>query len=161
MDTFNERQKGTPFIHDPATEVRAQISPDGKWVAYDSNETGRPEVYVKTFPGGDGKRQISATGGLGPRWSGDGKELFFLKNFTTMASVKVNTSGSTLTYGAPVDLFELGSYRPPDHPGGSFHFYAVSPDGNRILFPRENVATRADLGAEPITVIVNWFATLK
>jgi Tol biopolymer transport system component len=153
-------KKATPLLHDPGNELRGQISPDGKWIAYESNETGRPEIYLKTFPAGEGKRQISAYGGTAPRWRGDGMELFFMTVGSKIASVKITAAGSSLNFSAPTELFDSG-YFPLNHSGGSFHVYAVSPDGKRFLIPRPDSASSTDAGAAPITVIVDWFATLK
>src|SRR5262249_41320951 len=106
---LNGDRKPTPLLQAPFNELRAQISPDGKWIAYDSNETGRPEIYVRPFPSGEGKRQVSANGGMAPRWRRDGKELFFMTPQSKMASVKINVAGSSLNYDAAMELFDSGT----------------------------------------------------
>src|SRR4030095_8185093 len=153
-------KKGRPLLQDPGNELRAQISPDGKWIAYESNETGRTEIYVKAFPSAEGKRQVSFNGAVAPRWRGDGKELFFMSTGAKMMSVKITTTNSTLDFSEPTELFETG-YISLNHSGGSSPFYAVSPDGKRFLIPRPQSPGATDAGAVPITVIFNWFATLK
>src|SRR4030095_10611395 len=74
--SFDSKQT-TPLLNGLFNELVAQVSPDGKWIAYASNETGVNEIYVRPFPSGEGERQLSARGGDGPRWGEDGKELFF------------------------------------------------------------------------------------
>src|SRR5262249_31672935 len=80
---------GTPFLHSDFNEVHGQLSPDSHWMAYSSDESGRLEVYVRPFPGGEFQRQISIAGGEQPRWRGDGKELFFLGGDGKMMAVAV------------------------------------------------------------------------
>jgi hypothetical protein len=116
-----------------------QISPDGKWIAYLRSEPGGggTQVYVRRFPSGEGKWQVSTIGGAeAPRWSGDGRELFFLsaiENGKLMAS-EIRPTGSSLQVSAPRELFDSGYFNFP----GDFHKhpYAVSPDGQRFLIPR-------------------------
>jgi len=153
-------KKAVPLLHEPANELRAQISPDGKWLAYDSDEAGRPEIYVRPFPSLEGKRQISANGGMAARWRGDGRELFYLTSGgSRLVSVQISIAGSTLNYSAPTELFDTG-YVVLNHGGGSFHHYAVSPDGQRFLIPRPN-SVSGEPGSTPITVILNWGTSLQ
>jgi len=110
------------------------ISPDGKWLAYESRESGRSEVYVRQLPSGPGKWQISSQGGIQPRWSGDGRELFFrsgvIAGMSTLMTVPVQTEGA----------FTAGSPRPPVRfryeQGG--HDYAVMPDGQHFICIKES-----------------------
>jgi eukaryotic-like serine/threonine-protein kinase len=155
-----KEKKATPLLHETANELRAQVSPDGKWIAYEFNETGRSEVYLKAFPSGQSKHQLSANGGIAPRWRGDGKELFFITDRGKMAAVKLSGAGSTLNISSPTELFE-SEIALLNHPGGSSHFYAVSRDGTRFLIPRLQANGNVEAETIPITVIVNWFATLK
>jgi hypothetical protein len=129
------------------------LSPDGRWLAYTSNESGREQVYVERFPEGGSKRQISYDGGAQPRWRGDGKELFYVGIDARVMAVPV--SGSTaLEAGVPVALFQSRM------PGASYtsagHTYDVTADGQRFL---ANV-TVTELGP-PITIITNWTAALR
>ncbi len=154
-------KKPVPFLQTPFNEQWPQISPDGKWIAYTSNETGRPEIYVRPFPSGEGKWQISTNGGNFPRWRRDGKELFYMSIATLgkMISVKVNPAGTTFEYGDPVELFDSG-YVNVGHTS-NYHPYAVSADGQRFLIPRPEVTGGPDAAATPITVVLNWTAGLK
>jgi serine/threonine protein kinase len=154
-------KKIIPLLHNPFNELRAQISSDGKWIAYDSNESGQSEIYVRPFPSGEDQRQVSVNGGYAPRWRADGKELFYLtRGGAKMASVKINTTGSALSFDPPVELFDTGSSN-LTHSGGTFLPYAVSPDGQRFLIPRSEANSPGDAATAPITVIFNWTATLK
>ncbi|MBI4480048.1 MAG: serine/threonine-protein kinase [Acidobacteria bacterium] len=153
------RQAGTggkqpkPFLQTPFDEGHAQFSPDGRWVAYTSNESGRPEVYVQPFPGPGGKWQVSTGGGMVPLWRSDGKELFYLYRGRLM-SAEVRT-GAQFEAGAPQELFEpqVGL----THGMEAGNHYAVSADGKRFLIIRAKESTQAF----PITVVLNWPALLK
>ena len=160
--SFDDK-KITPFIKAPDNDLWGQISPDGNWVAYASNQTGRYEIYVRSFPAGTAQYQISADGGTFPRWRQDGKELFFLTvgGRSRMASVKINASGSNFKFERPVELFDTG-YVNFSHSGGTFLPWAVSPDGQQFLIPRPEHPESANGSAvTPITVIVNWAVTVK
>jgi Tol biopolymer transport system component len=130
-------------------ENMGQFSPDGRWVAYRSDESGRFEIYVRPFPEPSGKWQVSTAGGSQPRWGADGKELFFIAPDDKLMAVPVRTSGSTFDAGTPTMLFQTrivantnSSTKPQ---------YAVSRDG-RFLFnqPTEESTT------SPITILQNW-----
>ena len=155
-------RKPVPFLPSPFRESHSQISSDGKWIAYASNETGRSEIYVRPFPSGEGKWQISTGGGIFPRWRRDGKELFYMGALSVgkMISVKVNPAGPTLEYGDPTELFDSG-YLELGHVGLNYHTYAVSPDGQRFLIPRPVSIPGAESASAPITVVLNWTAGLK
>ena len=135
----------------PSKEGRSRLSPDGRFVAYVSNESGRYEVYVRPFPGGDGKWQVSGNGGTQPRWSHDGKELFYVEGDTLMA-VAVATTPS-FTSGAVTRLFQDASLP------GTVHRYDVSADGRRF------VLTEPVGGAEEkppsIHIVENWYEEFK
>jgi len=139
----------------PFNETQAQISPDGRWVAYTSNETGRDEVYVQSFPVAGRKRQVSSDGGAMPRWRSDGKELFFLATNQFMTAVPV-TDPSSLTFGAPVKLFRTRLVVEGSESTGLATKYDVSPHGDRFLlrYPPEDPGP-------PITVVINWQRALK
>jgi Tol biopolymer transport system component len=142
-----------PFLATAANEIQAQVSPDGRWIAYASDESGRLEVYVQSFPIPGAKRAISTGGGVQPQWRGDGQELFYLSPNHMMMAVDVK-SGATLQVGRPMPLFRapvlgsLSDYR---------NYYAVTADGRRFLI--DSVA--ADSPQEPITVLVNWTALIR
>ena len=141
-----------PFLQTPFNERAAKFSPDGRHVAYVSDESGEWEVYARPFPQGGRQSTVSSNGGAGPRWSRDGKELFYVEGSTLMA-VSVS-SGSTFSAGSARRLFE----RPPLSVGGftSTPTYDVSADGRQFVL-RE----RVDLGEEApkpsIRVVQNWF----
>ena len=127
----------TPFV-----ETGGKFSPDGGWVAYISNETGRFELYVQPFPGLAAKSQVSVTGGFMPQWRQDGRELFFVGPGNQLMSVPVVRRGSSLETGEPRVLFTF-----PERWAGS---YRASPDGQRFLI----ITVVKD--ASPITAILNW-----
>ena len=145
-------QPPLPFLQTPADERRATISPNGRWMAYVSNELGRNEIYVRPFPPAGGKWQISTGGGNQPRWRSDGKELFYLASDRTLMAAEVNTDKATFESGAPKALFEarLGT---PDLPGNS---YAVTADGQRFLL--NSLVEEASYSS--ITVLLDWQAAL-
>ena len=129
-----------------------------------STETGQNEVYVRPFPAGDGKWQVSASGGVYPRWRQDGKELFYFSaqiGGKVMSSI-VNGAGPRFERGTPQELFDSGKVVGSvlGHQGNS-HPYAVSPDGQRFLIPRLASNLQGEAPPTPITVILNWTAALK
>jgi len=136
-------------------------SPDGRWIAYLSNESGASDIYVQAFPSGAQKKKVSSSTGIGaatqqPRWNPNGRELFYLTGTAgkfTLMSVAV-TPGSTLDIGTPKPLFEVraNGYAPSN----GTYFYSVSNDGQRFLV---NVV---DSDEEPaLNIIVNWQESLK
>ena len=155
-------RKAYPLLQTKFGESNSQISPDGKWFAYLSNESGRIQVYVQSFPPGKGKWMISQNGGYASRWRADGKELFFMDAccFGKIMSAEISFSGSTLVRSTPRPLFDSGfnsiAMAARSHTGRS-NPYAVSRDGQRFLIPRSD----APNGNPPITVVLNWTALLK
>lgn len=140
--------------HKPAAILRgdfqlrsARVSPDGRWLVYVSNETGREEVYVQDLPGPGGKWVISNAGGTEPRWRADGRELFFLAADSTLMSVQVEVAGQALRASVPHPLFHTGSA----------HSYVASRDGQRFLvaMPLE------DDERASIAVVLNWTQDLR
>jgi Tol biopolymer transport system component len=142
-------RKPVPFLRTGAIEQQGQFSPDGKWVAYRSNESGRFEIHLAPFPGPGVKYQVSIAGGEQPRWRGDGKELFYIGSDGRLMAVPISAGKSGLVIGAPQPLF--GTLRT----GGGFE-YDVSADGQRILAVVPN-----EKAAEPLSVVLNWTAGLK
>jgi len=141
----------SPYIATEFSEgVGAQFSPDGHWVAYTSNESGRQEVYVASFPVPSSKWPVSTNGGLLPRWRGDGREIFYFEagNSRVMAA-EVTREGAALRIGTVRQLFNV-------RPAGGRKFWDVSPDGQRFLV---NTALAAPEEA-PLTLLVNWSALL-
>jgi Tol biopolymer transport system component len=142
-------RKPMPYVQTPFAELVSEFSPDGRWVAYRSTESGAVEVYVAPFPGPGGKRQVSNGGGNWPRWRADGTEIFYRAPDNTLMVAAVNGSGSSLEVGAVKPLFQM-------RPAGTGHAYAVTADGQGFLV---NTAV-AEAEAAPITVVVNWLAGL-
>jgi Tol biopolymer transport system component len=143
----------TPFAAVEAPAANARLSPDGRWLAYDSDESGIPEVYVRPFPHATaGQWQISNHGGSEPKWRRDGKELFYLGPDQRLMRVRIRTT-SGFEADPPVPLFQTPSVgRITIGLGNSFD---VAPDGQRFLFNAP-----AGESSKPITVVVNWAATL-
>jgi Tol biopolymer transport system component len=139
-----------PVAATPAHEEDPQFSPDGRFVAYKSAESGRDEIYVAAFPPTGAKWQVSQEGGVEPRFSRDGKELFYFDRENRLTAVEVKTSGSAFETGASKVLFQF-------HGAGPYRRYDVTPDGKRFL-----VTTELEDKATPlITLVANWPATIK
>ncbi len=102
----------TPFLNSPASETNGQISPDGKWVVYASNESGDWEIYATTFPTPSGKLQVSRGGGTEPRWRGDGKEIFYLAPGSILTAVSVTEGDGTLLFSALQPFFQMHGRAP-------------------------------------------------
>jgi dipeptidyl aminopeptidase/acylaminoacyl peptidase len=151
LPTFGDRRP-VPFLQTRFNEHQAQFSPDGRWVAYTSDESGTPEVYVQTFPASGGRWRVSAGGGCQPRWRRDGRELFYIAADRKLMAAEVKP-GDTFEAGPPRALFAtrvmtLADFR---------NHYAASADGQRFLVS----SMVEDEAAAPITVVVNWAADLK
>ncbi len=123
----------TPFLAGKNNKADGQISPDGKWVAYESDETGEWEVYISPFPSGGGKLQVSRGGGKEPRWRDDGMEIFYLDPKGFIVSVKVDSQGS-LSTSNPTPLFQARAREAVS--SSDFFSYDVTPDGQRFLVDR-------------------------
>ena len=122
-----------PFKSGPGNQTNGQISPDGKWVAYASDESGNWEIYVTTFPGAAGKWQVSSGGGTEPRWRGDGKEIFYIGPTGVLTAVPVN-AGTTFSTGTPTPLFQIHARAPIS--STDVFTYDVAKDGKRFLVNR-------------------------
>jgi Tol biopolymer transport system component len=146
-------RKPIPFLRTSFEESDARISPDSRSIAYVSDESGRSEVYVASFPTGAGRRRVSVEGGSQPRWRGDGREIFFLAADARIMAVPVR-AGEPPDLGAPVPLF-----RSPTTPSNRselaiWNDYDVSPDGQRFLI-RVDLISRDTM---PVTVALGWTA---
>jgi len=130
-------------------ERNGQFSPDGRWVAYQSNVTGRFEIYVQPFPDPGGKWQVSTAGGTFPRWRADGKELFFIAPNAKLMSAPITTSGPTLEAGSPTALFQ--THIVSGGLAGLQSQYAVSRDGRFLINTQVE-----ESNTTPITLILNW-----
>jgi serine/threonine protein kinase len=141
----------TALVNSPATEWGARLSPDDRWIAYSSNESGHWEVYVKPYPGSGARRQISNGGGAEVVWARSGRELFY-RNGTKLMAVTIETTPA-FSAGEPRVLFD-GPFASsqPGLPG-----YDVAPDGQRFLMVKRDPAEGAQ---RPIHVVINWFNEL-
>ncbi len=152
--------KVEPFRATPFSEASPAFSPDGRWIAYESNETGRPEVYVSSYPPGGGKWQISDSLGAQPRWSQTGRELFFRSTDGIMA-VEVDGRGGSFKAGRPQSLFSgsfLGGIGGVSVPGLSFPDYDVSADGQRfVMF----TGGSNEFGSSSVNIVTGWFTELR
>ena len=148
---------GTSF-----TELNAEISPDGRWLAYESDESGAREVYVRPFPNiGEGRWQVSTAGGTRPLWARNGAELFYLSisgEDVTLMSARIER-GSTWASGTPTKLFSGQFFFAPQGLGEG-RTYDVAPDGRRFLMLKES---RSDPAVAPpgLIVVQNWTEELK
>ncbi|PYS57229.1 MAG: hypothetical protein DMF74_26580 [Acidobacteria bacterium] len=151
LPLFEER-KPELFLQTDFADLHGRFSPDGRWITYVSNESGKREVYVRSFPAAGGKWQISNGGGAQPHWRRDGKELFYLSPDKKLMAVEVNGSSGTFEAGIPKALFDLRIIST-----NGFSDYDVTADGQRFL-----VSTLVEQNARsPVTVVMNWTADLK
>jgi serine/threonine-protein kinase len=147
--------EATSLVSSPSEEYAANISPNGRYFAYQSTESGgRFEIYVRPYPDAtQGRWQISTEGGTAPVWARTGRELFYLDESNTLMAVPVQTSGPQFSYGRPAKVFET-KY------SGDFYSYDVTPDGLRFLMMKESDA--GDPAHPPLMVLVlNWTEELK
>jgi Tol biopolymer transport system component len=146
-----DKGKVVPIVDGPFNELRPSFSPDGNWIAYQSNESGRPEIYVRPFPGPGGKWQVSSSGGVEPEWSADGREILYVSIASKLVSVPVSV-GATFTAGQPKELFEAHL-----QPILLRNRWLATRDDARFLLLEPEGAARA----LPMTVVLNWPEALK
>jgi Tol biopolymer transport system component len=139
-----------PILNTPAYEGSGRLSPDGRWIAYSSNESGRMEVVITPFPQADRKAQVSSEGGTQPVWNPNGREIFY-RSGTKMMSVAVSTSPD-LVLSTPRLLFDL---RYAFGTGITIANYDVSSDGQRFVMVKD------EPGAGRLNVVLNWSEELK
>jgi Tol biopolymer transport system component len=138
------------FLKTDANELWGQFSPDGHWMAYQSNDTGRYEIYIRPFPKPGAAIPISAGGGVYPRWSRDGKELYFIAPDAKMMAVSIRTTETALDAGAPATLFQTRRLGGGLNVIGRSHQYDVARDGRFLI----NVDVESS--PTPITLLLNW-----
>jgi eukaryotic-like serine/threonine-protein kinase len=148
LPLFGDR-KPLPIATTAFAETLGTFSPDGRWIAYTTNETGQPNVYVQPFLRAGGKYRISPNGGRNPHWRADGRELFYLAPDGAMTAVSIDATDAVVA-GLPKRLFSAGAV-------SAYQAFSVTKDGQRFL-----VSTRPqEVASTPLTVIVNWASTLQ
>jgi Tol biopolymer transport system component len=149
-------QKAALFLKTNVRDFGGRFSPDGRWLGYTSQVTGRYEVYVRPFPANEagGQQMVSLGGGTSPLWRRDGKELYY-QSLENKAMVVEVTSGTALRFGQPKLLFQYGTTPPYDNP--AYH-WDVTADGSRFLI---NVTGNETATSAPLTLVLNWTAGLK
>ncbi len=138
------------FLQTPFVETQGRFSPDGRWIAYTSNDQSRNELYVQTFPAAGGKWQISTNGGSSSAWRSDGKELYYISADGKLMAVEVKPGGS-FEATSPRALFDLAPAR------AGARGYAVTAAGDRFLF----VTTPEEAASLQFTVVTNWAPEAK
>jgi Tol biopolymer transport system component len=149
LPLFGDR-KPVPYLQTEFDEAGGRFSPEGKWIVYASDESGRSEVYVRPFPGPGGKLLVSAAGGSTPVWSHDGKEIFYLGASGELMVAKVKQHGSAIAIDVASPLFQA-------HTESFLPSYDASADGQRFLM----VTSTPQRLSSPIAVVVNWDAGLR
>jgi Tol biopolymer transport system component len=157
LELGGDDAKPTLFLHSPANELAPRFHPNGRYMAYQSGESGTEEIYITTFPEAQGKWQVSEGGGAWPRWSADGDRLYYRHQRDVMV-VDVDTDAA-IRLGTPTKLFtseftgqNIGKGRPEG--------FAVSAD-DRFLFVRRTESGRAARAATGITLVENWFSEFR
>jgi eukaryotic-like serine/threonine-protein kinase len=141
-----------PIVATPFNEVQGRVSPDNRWIAYASDESGRFEVYVRSFPSAKGQWTISPAGGMQPEWRRDGRELYYVSSDRKLMAVPVTTDGDSFSAGVPQPLFDIDLPVPTaPYPGD----YAVSADGQRFLV--NTVVDQPDRSS--LSIVLNWAGT--
>jgi Tol biopolymer transport system component len=149
----SDPEKAFPLVQSPFLEHGGQFSPDGRWVAYVSQHSGRDEVYVTSFPGGGTRWQVSGSGGTQPRWRGDGRELFFVSANGDMTAAAVDGTGARFEVKDVRSLFRVNMFAGPRF---GLYGYDVSPDGKRLL-----VNDAGEANVPRVALVTNWTAGLK
>ena len=145
-----------PLVQTTFLEVNAEISPDGRYLAYQSTESGKDDIYVRPYPKvNDGRWQVSTRGGTRPAWARNGRELFYVDAAGTLTSVSVQTTGTTFVPGNPAKVFDTKYVMPT-----GARNYDVSLNGQRFLMIK---AGTTDDTATPMSVVVveHWVEELK
>ena len=158
FDLFTLRLEGdrTPkvLMDAPNSEHNGEVSPDGRWIAYQSDESGSPEIYVRLYPSLDSRAQVSSGGGTRPVWSRNGRELFYMRPNGAMMAVSVQSSDGSSFVTGPAETLFTGQY----YAVLSGRSYDVSPDSKRFLMIKDAVSPSAAL---QLTVVQNWMEELK
>jgi serine/threonine-protein kinase len=161
MMTMDGKRPTEPLIHTKYREVNAEISPNGRWIAYESNESGTMQVYVRPFPNVDSGHWQVSTGSVGsrPLWARSGRELFYLDDAANrLMVVPVQTGGQTFTAGNPVKVFDNRMVSN----GIAQRSFDISPDGQRFLVIKDATNDQSSTATPAsMVVVVNWLEELK
>jgi dipeptidyl aminopeptidase/acylaminoacyl peptidase len=153
MPMTGDSPRPTPFLQAPGNEQNARISPDGRWIAYMSDESGRNEVYVTSFPRPARRWLVSVNGGASPVWARNGRELYYLSSSDRSITAVPVSASPTFTAGLPEPLFPSQAVRAVGRgPGWP---YDVAPDG-RFLVNR-----LVESPSPPLTVVLNWLTDVR
>jgi hypothetical protein len=157
---LNDREKtAQPLISTSALDVDGELSPDGRWLAYHSSESGELQVYVRPYPNvQDGRYQISTTGGTRPAWARSGRELFYLDRDGLLTSVTVaDAQGTAFSAGTPARILRTRYYAGSTLLGLDLRAYDIAPDGQRFLMIKEGESTQPREAPLPgMVVVLNW-----
>jgi serine/threonine-protein kinase len=145
-----------PLIDSKFHQTEAVFSPDGRWFAYSSNESGRPEIYVSPFPGPGGKWQISATGGNWPCWSRDGSTIYYRSTDDTMTAVSVQYGDGGFTAGNPERLFDASGYI-----ADFFGSYDLAPDAKQFVMLQASGTEEGAPNRSQVDFVLNWFEQIE
>ena len=163
MLTLEKDRRVQPLVQTPAAERNAEISPDGRWLAYESNDSGQFQIFVRPFPNVTaGLWPVSTGGGMQPLWAKNGQELFYLAPSGALMSVRV-APGATWTASTPTKLMDAPYYHGGNglFGGGLFRTYDVSLDGTRFLMIKEGGGPNQSTAPLSIVVVQNWLEELK
>jgi Tol biopolymer transport system component len=146
-------RRASAFATEATVQENSRFSPDARWIAYASDESGRFEIYIRPFPGPGGQWQVSTAGGSHPRWRRDGREIFYLSSDNRIMAVPLSLGAASLQAGSPVPLFpvRLQKVSPEDS------IYEVSADGQRFLVN----SVSGEEPARTLTLLTDWTALLK
>lgn len=148
IQAMEGERKMSPFVESPYNETDGRFSPDGRWIAYTSDETGRREIYLRPYPGPGTAIKVSTSGGSSPVWRRDGRELFYISDSNRTMSVEIRPANSSVAIGVVRELFA----RTP-----IMAEYDVFPDGRRFLINRVIEPSET----EPVTIVVNWMERIR
>jgi Tol biopolymer transport system component len=158
--TLTATPQVTPLVETRFDERGGVVSPDGRWLAYESNSSGAYEIYVRPFPAvNDGLWPVSTAGGRQALWARNGRELFYVSPDGSLMTVALNPRGSAWSAAPPRQLIAARYYR--GGPGTTVRQYDVTADGERFLMMRDEARDVDANPTNPIIVVQNWFEELK
>jgi len=157
-EVLDATRRVTPLLQTKFDERNGTVSPDGRWLAYESNSSGPVEIYVRPFPNvGGGQWLVSTAGGRTPLWARSGKELFYVGADEAVLRVPVEARGGTWNAGTPMKLLDA---RYLTHVGADVRMYDVSPDGQRFLMLKA-LGTDPESGPSALIVVQHWDEELR